>query len=568
MQLDGVDLRYIQLGKVELVRRIYAAVRDHNWNTIAGTVSDVALTEDAGGFELTFAVSHRSEDIDFGWEGRIAGTADGRVELTMTGRAAQPLLYNRIGFCVLHPWRECAGQPFRGETPDGPIAGTLPRLIAPQRFENGVYVPLFPSVHRLEIDIAGAFTTVFEFEGDLFETEDQRNFGDASFKTYCTPLAGGFPLELQAGQAITQKVVVYSVGDSPPPAAPTALRLEIGAPTGTRMPPIGVCLAQLPTEEELALLRALDPAHLRADVHLADPDWPQALEAALRVCRRAGTALELAVFVRADHSTELDRLSRALAGTELARVLVAPEGAQTATQEETTAPGLVILAREHLGRPDVPHAGGTDMYFCELNRTRPRTEVMDGIFWSLNPQVHAFDDFSLLETPETLGEQVRAARSFAGGKQLFIGPLTLRRRYNVNATVAEVAPDPADPRQTAPIAAVWAAANAKYLAEENTRAITFFEACGPRGVIDGGGTLPAYEALAHLCALRDAEVLACRSTRPPQMVGLAVRRDGIRTLLAANLTSVAQMAEVSGLESVTRIQLAPYELVRIDSPHV
>ena len=27
------------------------------------------------------------------------------------------------------------------------------------------------------------------FEGDIFEMEDQRNWTDASFKTYCTPLA-------------------------------------------------------------------------------------------------------------------------------------------------------------------------------------------------------------------------------------------------------------------------------------------------------------------------------------------------------------------------------------------
>ena len=59
----------------------------------------------------------------------------------MDGVGERDMLYNRVGFCVLQPWRECAGRPFRGETPDGPVGGVLPDLIAPQGFANGVYVP-------------------------------------------------------------------------------------------------------------------------------------------------------------------------------------------------------------------------------------------------------------------------------------------------------------------------------------------------------------------------------------------------------------------------------------------
>ena len=31
---DNGDLRYIRLGEYEVIRRIYAAVRDRNWRTI------------------------------------------------------------------------------------------------------------------------------------------------------------------------------------------------------------------------------------------------------------------------------------------------------------------------------------------------------------------------------------------------------------------------------------------------------------------------------------------------------------------------------------------------------
>jgi hypothetical protein len=98
------------------------------------------------------------------------------------------MLYSRIGFCVLHPYRETRGRPYRARTPDGDISGEFPHLIGPQRFEGGTYHPLFPSFDRLEIDLEAGGTVQFEFEGDLWEDEDQRNWTDASFKTYCSPI--------------------------------------------------------------------------------------------------------------------------------------------------------------------------------------------------------------------------------------------------------------------------------------------------------------------------------------------------------------------------------------------
>ncbi len=621
--LDGVDLRYVRHGELELVRRIYVAVRDRNWNTIPGETSEIAIAERDDAFEVSFRVRHVSHDIDFTWDGRITGTPEGRVTFRMDGRAERDLLYNRIGFCVLHPWREYQGSHFGGETPDGPIEGFLPDSVAPQRFENGVYVPLFPSVSRLAVDLDGGACVTLEFEGDLFETEDQRNWTDASLKTYCTPLALGFPHELQQGHGKSQAVTVSAHGPGPKrPASDAAagLRLEIGARSGRHLPPIGLAHpagAPRLSEAEVRLLSSLRPAHLRADLHLDDPSWPDALAGAARAAEAIGGAqLELAVFVSDASGAALERLRELLAGHPVARVLVAPEGAQTTTPEETTPPFLVRLVRDALRLDAVPVAGGTDMYFCELNRTRPEVTDMDGVFWSLNGQVHAFDDVSLLETPEAQGEQVRTARQFAPDKGIFVGPVTLRRRYNVNATVAEEEtadglPDSVDPRQASLLGAAWTLASAKHLAEEGADAITYFETTGWRGVIQGdsdppapelfparaGQAFPLFHVLADLAELRGAEIMSCRTDRPLEVAGLATRRpDGAVTLLLANLTSRSLRVAVSGLGNRGRVrrldvdgadeamhspeqfrgngteavdlgglELGPYETVRIDT---
>ena len=77
-----------------------------------------------------------------------------------------------------------------------------------------------------------------------------------------------------------------------------------------------------------------------------------------------------------------------------------------------------------------PFVGGTDMDFCNLNRTRRVSEVMDGVYWSMNPQVHAFDDRSLMETCEPQGDTVRTARSFCGDLPLIVSAVTLLPRWN------------------------------------------------------------------------------------------------------------------------------------------
>ncbi len=615
--LDGIDLRYVRHGDVELVRRVYVAVRDRNWNTIPGVAADVEVTERADSFEVHFSVRHRSEDTDFSWNGRIEGTAEGAVSYSMDGTGGRDMLYNRIGFCVLHPWRESAGQSAKATTPGGTVEAVLPDLVAPQRFENGVYVPLFPSASGVEIDLPGDGLVVFAFEGDLFETEDQRNWSDSSLKTYCTPLALGFPHELKRGERRAQSVSVRARRLLPAERLSGPTQITVGERTGAVVADIGLALtseAGEPTAAELSLLRCLAPAHVRFDAHLGSPELAAALKRALAVAGELGAALELGVFLTAAQSAELGVLREALADAPIARVLVAAADAQTTTPQETTPADLVELVRTQLKLGAVPIAGGTDMYFCELNRTRPVVDHMDGVFWSLNAQVHAFDDISVMETPEAHGEQVRTARSFAAGRKLFVGPVTLRRRYNVNATVAEdqasgVLPDSVDPRQASLLGAAWTLASAKYLAEAGAHSITYFETVGWRGVIQGdraaplpdlfqgrpGQAFPLFHVLADVASLQGASIRACTASRTLEVAALAVERDANTTLLLANLTADTQAVEIGGLGANARVRrlgeqtvhgavsaptefrasgelepmaglsLSPYETIRIDT---
>ena len=61
---EAGDLRYIKYGDKEIIRRIYVAVRDRNWDTVQPVLSNVSMnTGSKKGFILSFIAFFCSADI-------------------------------------------------------------------------------------------------------------------------------------------------------------------------------------------------------------------------------------------------------------------------------------------------------------------------------------------------------------------------------------------------------------------------------------------------------------------------------------------------------------------------
>src|SRR5205823_13641010 len=122
-----------------------------------------------------------------------------------------------------------------------------------------------------------------------------------------------------------------------------------------------------------------------------------------------------------------------------------------------------------------------------LNRNRPNAEALDFVCYSVNPQVHAFDNSSLVETLATQATTVESTRQFVGRVPIAITPITLKPRYNPDAAGPEPAPRPGelpaavDPRQPSLFAAGWTVGSLKYVAESGVASATYFETTGWRG---------------------------------------------------------------------------------------
>jgi hypothetical protein len=561
LTFEAGDLRYVRLGDVEILRRVYVAVRDRDWNTIAPRISNLRIEASSAAFRITFDCRNQEGAIDFAWKGTISGDERGRLSYAMDGEALSTFWRNRIGICVLHP-ASCAGAACSVEHPDGSVEnGQLPLAISPHQ-------PAF-DIRAFTHEAAPGIRAEVRFAGDVFEMEDQRNWTDASYKTYSTPLRLPYPVQVAAGTKISQSLSVALQGQVPAQLPePAPLTLTVGdAPVGV-LPPLGLGVAshgQPLAEREAARLRGLNLSHLRVDLNLADGGYVAILRRAADEARRIGVSLEVAIFLSDGAENQLGDLAGHLT------VLVAPVRACLVfhAAEPVTSERWIALARERLARaiPGVTIGGGTNTYFTVLNRNRPNPDALDLVAYSVNPQVHAFDNSSLVETVAAQATTIESARRFLGSTSIAVTPITLRPRFNPDALgpVAEPAPDQLPPavdvRQMSLFGAAWTVGSLKYIAEGGAASATYYETTGWRGVMEReagsplptifrsipGAVFPLYHVLADAGEFAGATLVQCVSSHPLDVDGLALVQAGRSRLLFANLTPEPRTLRLRGL---------------------
>src|SRR6266702_2458658 len=491
-------LRYLRMGDIEVARRIVVAVRDQAWNTVPAALSDVRIHQTGDEFRITFVSRHEAGELCFIWKGIIRGTADGSCSFSMDGSAVTSFPYRRIGICVLHPPEEFAGRSFSATGGGTAISGRLPALVAPPGPSAGIDEPLIPAFARLALSGRHVFAE-FSFTGDHFEIEDQRNWTDASFKSYShLPVVSAEPEHLAAGTRLQQAVSVSATvrGRAPRTGPPTVPQVVIGDEIAAPMPEVGLAHADDvpdPARGTAELLARMALAHLRADVHLQRESWAGRLDRARRQAQELGCPLEIAVFLEHGAPADLEQLAPMLAQVPVRRVLVYRADAESTPGADVAAVRAALAALLPSG---TPFGGGTDLNFAELNRSRPDMAAMDAIAFPINPQVHAADEDSMVETAEGVRAVIRTARSFSAGRPVLVSPISLRPRFNpdepeVPNGSAATLPGNADPRQLSLFGACWALVTMKALAEEEVHATTWFETTGPRGVIDSDTAEPA-----------------------------------------------------------------------------
>lgn len=574
------DLRYIKLGKQEILRRVYVAVRNSNWDTVLPVLSNIKLDIGSDSFRISYDVTNKQSDLDFFWQGQISGNPQGVITFSLDGEARVTFLRNRIGFCILHPMR-LAGTVTRIEHVDGSAEEiAFPVQIAPQQVIDGIIHPVHPfsEIRALTHQVQPGLWAEVRLTGETFEMEDQRNWIDASYKTYGTPLRLPFPAEVQKGTKISQSFTL-TLKDNGRALKDEGGRRQHEEKSGTFfilhpsreaviLPRVGLGVAshgQPLSEKELARLKVLTPAHLRVDLKLWEPDSAEALRRAWAEASALDCSLEVAIHLS-------DKAESELAGLRALLVKVRPfvwAWLIFHQKEKSTGQYWISLAREHLTGydPTAKLGSGTNIFFTELNRGRPPLQALDLVCYSINPQVHAFDNASLAETLEAHAPTVVSARHFSGDLPLAVTPVTLKMRFNPNAIGPEPEPKPGelpeqvDGRQMSLFGAGWTLGSLKYLAESQAASVTYYETSGWRGVMETeagsplpekfvaipGAVFPLYHVLADVSEFAGGEIIRSQSSNTLTVDGLALQKDGRTRLILANLTDRPQQISVQNL---------------------
>jgi hypothetical protein len=431
---------------------------------------------------------------------------------------------NRAGFTLLHPVRGVGGSDLTIRHPGGgETRTTFPALISPAQPAHGI-AGMVHTVGGVEVEIA--------MEGEVFEMEDQRNWSDASFKTYCRPLSLPFPYGIAPGETVRQRIVLT--------ARPGSLASGPGAET----PPVVARMPQVMLAHEAGLsdLAALNGFPLVPVLLRLTPDTP---EADLRaVAARAGTALEI---VFDDLSALRALIGRAkAAGLDPVRVAALPRAYLKSYQPDGPWPDgptpAEALAPLRAGFPGAMVGGGSLTNFTELNRCRPDPTSVDFVTFGNTAIVHAADDLSVWQTLEALPDIFASAATIAQGKPLHLGLIAIGMRSNPYG--AGVAPNPDglrlpmamdDPRQGTGFAAAYAVA---VLARAAAAGVASLSPAMP------GGPLGARGPLAEV--IRAVAALAGREVRITEAGGVVVIDTG-DAALAANCTTAPVPPPGAGL---------------------
>ncbi|MER9345727.1 hypothetical protein [Mesorhizobium sp. M0227] len=578
------NLRTIRHGGTEVLRAIAYIVRDRDWGTYEPNLTDLIINQAADAFSVSYSASCLAPDGSrLGFRATIKGSADSHLAFEVSALPESDFETNRCGFCILHPIADLAGSPVKVEHTDGSVEATkLPELIDP-------WQP-FKDIRAITHQVRPGVTAECRMEGDTFEMEDQRNWSDASYKTYVRPLALPWPYVLPAGQTLRQTISLRIAGEGKAPAATVTsepVRVGLGE-VGPRLPDVGVVIYPEDVETALAnlsTLAALGPQQL---LFHYDPTRGHGLDA-LRAFARLATAyaaettLECVVACAGDLDAELSGVADLVrrAGLKLSVIAVSPS-----VDRQSTPPGSAwpdcptledVFAAARRAFPDIRLGGGMFSYFTELNRKRVPAAQLDFVTHCTCPIVHAADDLSIMQSLEALPFITQSARAIFGAKSYRIGPSTIAMRQNPyggatkpNPGGQRIAMADRDPRHAGLFAAAWTIGYAARVAPAGLEQLTLSSFTGPFGVlassgepIAAGSPRPLFGAIKGLCELAGLTQVAARTSDETKVLALAGRSASDETVVwLANLTADDVPVDISAFGR-GHLVMTPYAITRL-----
>lgn len=492
----------------EIVRGLTYLVRDTDWATCPADIQ--VGPEQPDRIELTGRIDEN--DIRFAYSVTVQLDDAGALCVHSRGTALAPFDTNRIGLTILHPMPTTVGRPLTIEHADKSETQTVfPVAIQPDQ-------PAL-NISKLRYPLSGSESVVISFHAtrpdgssDSFEMEDQRNWGDASYKTYSGSLLAPWPYAVKQDDCFEQTI---RIGIEPGVAGGQSAATRV-TDRAFRLPPLGVSLplgSARVALENISRYGAPDPAFVSAYLRTDILD-PAEIEAVKAVAGQLSCPLRLELEVHGETASAIEHTAATLndAGLDVSQILACPapylKSYQPAGAWPDVEPLDVFYARLRAAFPQAEIGGGMLTYFTELNRKWPPLAPIDFVGHAYCPIVHAADDQTILQNIATLPLIAETIAMKAPSVPYDLISTSLSMRSNpygvapvVNRCAQQIPMADADPREAGEFAAIWMLEVARALAGTRMRSYCLGALAGPSSLYDDAksdGKRPAFKAFEAL----------------------------------------------------------------------
>lgn len=484
---DDGAVRYLTLDDVEVIRAISAPIRNSDW----GTCNEVTTKVDIDQTPEQWRVSHISQ-IQDGNAQRVINIdiADSVDAIKITARfslcAKQEMLVNRAGFCVLHPLENVRGKPVKVIHSDGSLANCIfPNMISPGQPIIDI-IGLTHLIDDVEVE--------YRFDGEIFEMEDQRNWSDASYKTYCRPLSSPTPQVIDSAGSIDQEINIMLTRNSAKPV------LKSNSAKAVYVTRPELLMAMEPKWLSSSLPIVPDGFVMRAGTGC---DWSDDnLQQMAAMADELQRPIDLELIVEKlddDISHWASRFAKF--GLMPDHVIVLPKPYLKSYQPDGQwpSPPDPEQAAEAAARafPQSKIGVGMLTYFTEFNRCPPNQNSLgDYITYSTSAIIHAADTQSVFETLQALPDIFSSANSLAPGRPQRLGLVAIAMRTNpygdgLQSSDADLkrftTMTNIDCRHKGPVGAAFGIAAMMIAAKENVEAMCLGAPDGPFGLLTSDG---------------------------------------------------------------------------------
>ena len=474
---DNLFFRSIKYNNIEILKLISFLVRDKNWNNYSPEIIKTSSYNKEK--KLHFEFDLKYGDVEQLEVKLLLSIGDNSVKLIANGKFLTDFWTNRIGFNLLLPLDGVVNQQVIVSKSDHTTeTQKYPLIIQPDQ-------PMV-KFNNLSYEMFDSIALNIRFDGIHFEMEDQRNWGDASYKIYSGSLLDPFPYKENKNSDFHQEIeITMREKNNSFEAIPNQNILPNNIREEFTMPKIGIKV-----DNETS---GIDMVNVDFLYHLVD------FENNTESSKPNSNHLPIYLVVLIDHSKKVKDIIKdikdyiVLNKINIDKLLICPKIYLNSFQPAGEWPSVPQLGDYYkeakIQFPDVQIFSGMVTNFTELNRKKPNGDF-DGINFSFTPIVHDASDYGVLDTPNSLKFILNSINNFSKDTPIHIGPMTLGMHFNPygeklapNIDKVRLEMTDFDPRHDSLISLNWTIAVFSEILSKNTKFITIASLKGIHGIL-------------------------------------------------------------------------------------